>query len=267
MLAPLVLLQIVALPWLARGDQRIINGNTVNIKDAPWHASIIVRSQLQCGGAIISKNYILTAAKCVDGYNAGDIQVRLGTSSCGTGGSKFGICEVKVHSQYSNWRFDNNLALLKTCEQLNATDEIKPIERANKLPADNSRANVTGCGSRSGHWIDLIWDRRLSRSSGIQEKCWRLPVQLHGTQVQILSQKQCAADWSGIQFYLLTGISDLTICTKSPDKGACSSDKGAPLVIDNKLVGILSRAGCAIKPDVYANLLGHTNWLNSNTKD
>nr|ABG02692.1 CG9897 [Drosophila melanogaster]ABG02695.1 CG9897 [Drosophila melanogaster] len=247
MLAPLILLQIVALPWLALGDQRIINGNTVNIKDAPWYASIIVNSKLKCGGAIISKNYILTAAKCVDGYSARSIQVRLGTSSCGTSGSIAGICKVKVHSQYSSWRFDNNLALLKTCELLNTTDEIKPIERANKVPDDNSRAN------------------RIS--SGIEEKCFQLPVQLHGTQVRILSQKQCAADWKVIPFYLLKGISDLTICTKSAGKGACSTDRGAPLVIDNKLVGILSRAGCSIKPDVYANILGHTNWLDSNTKD
>nr|ABG02682.1 CG9897 [Drosophila melanogaster]ABG02684.1 CG9897 [Drosophila melanogaster]ABG02688.1 CG9897 [Drosophila melanogaster]ABG02689.1 CG9897 [Drosophila melanogaster]ABG02700.1 CG9897 [Drosophila melanogaster] len=247
MLAPLILLQIVALPWLALGDQRIINGNTVNIKDAPWYASIIVNSKLKCGGAIISKNYILTAAKCVDGYSARSIQVRLGTSSCGTSGSIAGICKVKVHSQYSSWRFDNNLALLKTCELLNTTDEIKPIERANKVPDDNSRAN------------------RIS--SGIEEKCFQLPVQLHGTQVRILSQKQCAADWKVIPFYLLKGISDLTICTKSPGKGACSTDRGSPLVIDNKLVGILSRAGCSIKPDVYANILGHTNWLDSNTKD
>nr|ABG02697.1 CG9897 [Drosophila melanogaster] len=247
MLAPLILLQIVALPWLALGDQRIINGNTVNIKDAPWYASIIVNSKLKCGGAIISKNYILTAAKCVDGYSARSIQVRLGTSSCGTSGSNAGICKVKVHSQYSSWRFDNNLALLKTCELLNTTDEIKPIERANKVPDDNSRAN------------------RIS--SGIEEKCFQLPVQLHGTQVRILSQKQCAADWKVIPFYLLKGISDLTICTKSPGKGACSTDRGSPLVIDNKLVGILSRAGCSIKPDVYANILGHTNWLDSNTKD
>nr|ABG02668.1 CG9897 [Drosophila melanogaster]ABG02669.1 CG9897 [Drosophila melanogaster]ABG02670.1 CG9897 [Drosophila melanogaster]ABG02671.1 CG9897 [Drosophila melanogaster]ABG02672.1 CG9897 [Drosophila melanogaster] len=247
MLAPLILLQIVALPWLALGDQRIINGNTVNIKDAPWYASIIVNSKLKCGGAIISKNYILTAAKCVDGYSARSIQVRLGTSSCGTSGSIAGICKVKVHSQYSSWRFDNNLALLKTCELLNTTDEIKPIERADKVPDDNSRAN------------------RIS--SGIEEKCFQLPVQLHGTQVRILSQKQCAADWKVIPFYLLKGISDLTICTKSPGKGACSTDRGSPLVIDNKLVGILSRAGCSIKPDVYANILGHTNWLDSNTKD
>nr|ABG02696.1 CG9897 [Drosophila melanogaster] len=247
MLAPLILLQIVALPWLALGDQRIINGNTVNIKDAPWYASIIVNSKLKCGGAIISKNYILTAAKCVDGYSARSIQVRLGTSSCDTSGSIAGICKVKVHSQYSSWRFDNNLALLKTCELLNTTAEIKPIERANKVPDDNSRAN------------------RIS--SGIEEKCFQLPVQLHGTQVRILSQKQCAADWKVIPFYLLKGISDLTICTKSPGKGACSTDRGSPLVIDNKLVGILSRAGCSIKPDVYANILGHTNWLDSNTKD
>ncbi|EDV56730.1 trypsin delta [Drosophila erecta] len=265
MFAPLLLLQIVALAWLARGDQRIIGANTVNIKDAPWHASIIVQSQLKCGGAIISKNYILTAAKCVDGYSAGNIQVRLGSSSCGTGGSKVGICEVKVHSQYSSWRFDNNLALLKTCELINATNEMKPIERATKVPEDNSRANLTGCGARSGNWLNLIMDKRLI--SGIEDKWWHLPVQLQGTQVRILGQKQCAADWRVIPFYLLKGISDLTICTKSPGKGACSTDRGAPLVIDNKLVGILARAGCSIKPDVYANILGHTHWLDSNTKD
>jgi len=266
MFRSLILLNFLALPCLVLGNQRIIDGNTVNIKDAPWYASILVRSYLKCGGVLVSNNYILTAAKCVDGYKVKNIKVRLGTSSCRSGGSQLGICSVKIHSQYSSWRFDNNLALLKTCELINATDEIKPIERIDKLPDDNSRANITGCGSRSGSWLDVLQEKRSAGIfDGIVNILSNLPAQLHGTEVKILSQEQCAADWT-FPFLLHDGISDLTICTKSSRTGACSFDMGAPLVVDNKLVGILSRAGCSIKPDVFSNVLKNTDWLDSSIR-
>ncbi|XP_016946519.1 trypsin delta-like [Drosophila biarmipes] len=266
MFRSLVLLHILGLAWLVLGDQRIINGNTVNIKDAPWYASILVRSYLKCGGVLVSNNYILTAAKCVDGYNVKNIKVRIGTNSCRSGGSQLGICSVKIHSQYSSLRFDNNLALLKTCELLKASDEIKPIERIDKLPADNSQAKITGCGARSGSWFDVLQEKRsFGIFDGINNLLANLPAELHGTEVKILGQKQCAADWT-FPFLLHDGISELTICTKSSGTGACSFDMGAPLVVDNKLVGILSRAGCTIKPDVFSNILKHANWLDSNIK-
>ncbi|KAH8347758.1 hypothetical protein KR084_000778 [Drosophila pseudotakahashii] len=257
MFRSLVLLQFVVLPCLVLAHQRIINGNTVNIKDVPWYASVLVRSSLKCSGVIVTSNYILTAAKCVNGYSAGSIQVRLATSSCESGGSTLAICGVKIHSQYSKRRFDNNLALLKTCELIIETDKIKSIERIDKLPDDNSPANITGCGARSGNLLHLFYDLRFIPI---------LPAQLYGTEVKILNLKQCAADWKLIFFYIFEKISDLNICTQSSGKGASSYDMGAPLVVDNKLVGILSRAGCSVKPDVYSNVLKHTNWLDSNTK-
>ncbi|XP_044317140.1 trypsin delta-like [Drosophila rhopaloa] len=267
----LVLLQFVALPWLVIGEHRIIGGNTESIKVAPWYGSLIANSKLKCGGVLVKNNYFLTAAKCVDGFDVSDLQIRLGTSSCESGGSKVGVCKVKVHPQYSSWRFDNNLALLRTCEPLVATDEIKPIESSDKIPEDNSQANVTGCGARRGSVFDIDKGRAFSGFfDPLTDMFLNLPKQLHSAEVQILNQNQCSSDWKKIgfgYFFLLNGISELTICTKTSGKGASVYDMGDPLVVDNKLVGILSKPGCSARPDVYANLNQHKTWLDDNTKE
>ncbi|XP_017132058.1 trypsin delta-like [Drosophila elegans] len=268
MIRTLILLQFVALPCLVFGEHRIIGGNTKNIRVVPWFGSLIAKSKLKCSGVLVKNNYFLTAAKCVAGYKLSDLKVRLGTSSCQSGGFKVGVCKVKIHPQYSAWRFDNNLALLRTCESLATTRQIKAIERADKVPQDHSRANLTGCGARRGNWYDIAKGRTFDEIlDALNDMFLDLPTQLHSTELRIRNQNQCASDWRSFGSYRLKGISHLTICTKTSRKGACVYDMGAPLVVDNKLVGILSTSGCSFKPDVYSNLIKHKTWFDDNTKE
>uniref|UniRef100_A0A6P4FN78 Trypsin-1-like n=1 Tax=Drosophila rhopaloa TaxID=1041015 RepID=A0A6P4FN78_DRORH len=240
----LVLLQFVALPWLVIGEHRIIGGNTESIKVVPWYGSLIANSKLKCGGVLVKNNYFLTAAKCVDGFDVSDLQLRLGTSSCESGGSKVGVCKVKVHPQYSSWRFDNNLALLRTCEPLVATDEGAPLVIDGKLAGIMALGD---CSKKPEVFINLF-----------HHKTW------------LESNSKDKSDWKkiGLRFsFLLKGISELTLCTQTSGKGASVYDMGDPLVVDNKLVGILSKPGCSARPDVYANLNQHKTWLDDNTKE
>ncbi|XP_017053753.1 trypsin delta-like [Drosophila ficusphila] len=252
----LFLLQFGLLPLLAFGDPRIIGTTTTAIiKDEPWFATIRVRSDMKCSGAIISNNYILTAANCVDHNAARRVKVRIGTSSCKSGGSTVNICKIKIHDRFDFLTYDNNLALLKTCEKITATDLIKPIERSDQIPTDNSQANVTGCGYR-----DPIWPGRFFLP--------KLPTEAHTGVVQIYNQNQCAADWNIFSRTIWKKkISERSICTKDRRIGANSYDTGAPLVVNNKLVGILSSPGSVRKPDIYSNVIKHSDWIDSNIKE
>lgn len=51
---------------LGGATSRIVNGTLVTIEDAPYQISLQVRGKHTCGGSIISPEYILTAAHCVE---------------------------------------------------------------------------------------------------------------------------------------------------------------------------------------------------------
>jgi secreted trypsin-like serine protease len=48
-------------------DSRIINGYQAGLAQFPWQATLFVSSHFVCSGSIISEEWILTAAQCIDG--------------------------------------------------------------------------------------------------------------------------------------------------------------------------------------------------------
>jgi secreted trypsin-like serine protease len=44
----------------------IINGEEIEINEAPWQVSLEIDGKHQCGGAILNQYWILTAAHCVN---------------------------------------------------------------------------------------------------------------------------------------------------------------------------------------------------------
>lgn len=51
---------------LTRGTVgQIINGHPATLKYFPYHVTVNVNGQMKCGGSIVSRTHILTAAHCV----------------------------------------------------------------------------------------------------------------------------------------------------------------------------------------------------------
>ncbi|XP_017053715.1 trypsin [Drosophila ficusphila] len=250
---------LVTIPPKILGDlevqPRIVGGSYANIEEFPYQAEVIADYTMICSGAIVNPKAILTAASCVSGYYTSSINVRVGTSSRDYDGTGFlvPVCGIVIHPQYNYWRFDNNLALLQLCDALETSESIRPIQIIDDVPYDNTWAVVTGWGSTS--WWNSWWDRCFGGLPDYLQMAW----------VSIYNLDQCAAD-RAVWFDLWdNGISGLTLCTQY-GSGGCSYDAGAPLVQDNKLVGILSEGGCGKKPDVYASVTWFQNWIAANTE-
>lgn len=111
---------------------RIIGGDETQPGEFPWAVSVKLNGQPICGGSLIDRNWILTAAHCVVGYNPKNLTVRLGayrikdTSEMQTVDVPVGM--FIVHKDYSIPRpFSNDIALLKMADSVEFSDYIIPI--------------------------------------------------------------------------------------------------------------------------------------------
>ncbi|XP_044312489.1 trypsin-1-like [Drosophila rhopaloa] len=255
MLQTVCLLFLVIIPWSASGapDKCGIVGEQVMIKDVPWMASIRFDKRIICNGVILNTKYILTTSNCMRKRALSRLKLSVGSSSRGTGGTEVGVCKVTYHPQVGKKNFGSNLALMNLCEALKLTDSIKEIQVIDKEPDLKAKATTSG-------WSTIMW------GASLREPCETVSAYvLRKLDVNLHDPNSCSKDrkrW----FNISSGDTVQNICVTRKTE-SCSFDKGAPMVIDGKLAGILALGDCSKEPEVFINLFHHKAWLESNSKD
>ncbi|KAJ8941288.1 hypothetical protein NQ314_010438 [Rhamnusium bicolor] len=87
----------------------------------------------RCGGALVSKQFVLTAAQCVDGHSVEVILGAYDVSKYEKQQVRLRIAEkdITIHPLYESSSLSNDIALLKLPEELTTNDYIQPIDVAN----------------------------------------------------------------------------------------------------------------------------------------
>lgn len=126
---------------------RIIDGNEAKLKQFPYHVSLykIKGHHYFCGGAIINKRFILSAAHCF--YNkrrrADSIFALVGQVDLKRGAkTTLKFSKIRLHAQFNakyNW---NDIALLQTTDNIIFTEFVRPIA----LPKFNIMGEVSATG-------------------------------------------------------------------------------------------------------------------------
>jgi len=91
---------------------KIVGGRNTTIYQFPWQVSLSNASNSQhvCGGVLISRYVVVTAAHCVRFNQVG--QVRIGSSFRDRGGYTRRIRRIVVHPNFNQTTFDNDIAVL-----------------------------------------------------------------------------------------------------------------------------------------------------------
>ena len=241
------------------GQRKIIGGEEAHFSDHPWQVALLVSwiadpTQAQfCGGSIVDKNWILTAAHCVHGNQAEDMNVLVGTAKLGVGGARYNVEHVFMHPDYDNDSFNNDIALIKTKGDLSSGTKVTLVDesREAEISAPGKTVRVSGWGvTDSGN------------SSSI----------LKQVEVPVVSIEQCndPVSYDG-------KITDMMLCAgfATGEKDSCQGDSGGPLTAPSSsgeryLVGVVSWGeGCAepAKYGVYARVSKLRSWTTSCMSD
>ncbi len=105
----------------------IVGGQEADPGEWPWQVALVNKGadlyQNQfCGGTIISADWVVTAAHCVDSSAPNDLDVVAGVHDLSNPEPNFQrrtLSQIIVHPNWNDSTFDNDIALLKLSSPIN----------------------------------------------------------------------------------------------------------------------------------------------------
>lgn len=128
--------------------EKIVGGVETNPHDFPWIVGLFRQSKLYCGATLISPNYLLTAAHCVDGMEASEIRAFIGGHNITKDYSEIKrVRKIIQHERFNIFSFNNDIALIKLYKPVKFGSKIQPA----CLP-DGSTRDYTGALTIISGW-------------------------------------------------------------------------------------------------------------------
>lgn len=225
---------------------RIINGSGTTIEEHPYQISLMLKGEgHMCGGSIISKNWVLTAAHCVDGVVRSDYIVASGMTDMTKGGTLHRIARIITHSNFGLNDYGivvNDIALIRVIDPFEYDEKHQAIP----LFAVNENIEVGSVGVVTGWGLD-------------ENK--EYPDILKAVEIPVISKERCN------QLYkYVGGLEKGEFCAAYEDgmRDSCVGDSGGPFAIQGRLAGVVSWGiGCADPeyPGVYTEVATYRNWI------
>ncbi|WP_416875316.1 S1 family peptidase [Kitasatospora sp. SC0581] len=256
--AVLALLAAVPVPLVALGtaapaeaQRRVVGGSAVSTADHPWIVALSSRQQFGsgrsgqfCGGALVTPTKVVTAAHCFYDEARGRVdrpglKVIVGRDDMrGTSGREVAVRSVWIHPDYSFAANMNDVAVLTLAESQGALPVVELVGQGETEPyAAGTTTQVYGWGDTTG---------RGDYS----------PV-LRGVSVPVVPDQVCAQAYPGGQDGRFDARGMVCAGEERGGKDACQGDSGGPMIVDGRLVGLVSwGTGCAeaAHPGVYTRV-------------
>ncbi|GMH41996.1 hypothetical protein BSKO_09915 [Bryopsis sp. KO-2023] len=206
-----------------------------------------------CGGSLIAKNVVLTAAHCVkdpwlNRFRAKPV-VHVGrlTREGFDGGNfeTFHTRETRIHPKYKERnRFDYDIALIVLDrDSIQAPIGFHTDERCFEPWSGCDRGTVVGWG---------LTNHSERRS---------FAEQLLKVEVPLVPRDQCRKAFSF--------LNDSMVCAGEVGRDSCKHDSGGPLLVERKVAGVVSFGfGCGTGlPAIYGNVGGVNDWIQEQLKE
>lgn len=233
---------------IGRGG-RIVNGSPALANQFPHQALVFIltgQGSFQCGGSLISQDWVLSAAHCIIG--AVQVQVLLGSTNRNAMPVKrYGAQIVRLGS-YNPSTLRDDISLIKFSQPVSFTANVKAIQ----LPA-LSQASAT------------LQNEILTVSGFGLTTSNQVATNLQYTRVIGISNTECRSIYGSM---IISSI----LCTRgypNTNAGSCSGDSGGPLIKDSAVYGIVSfgaaQSCTAGLPQGFTRVGSYVKWISSVT--
>uniref|UniRef100_A0A8C5JWH0 Kallikrein related-peptidase 12 n=1 Tax=Jaculus jaculus TaxID=51337 RepID=A0A8C5JWH0_JACJA len=238
---PSILLFLCAVGLSQADREKIFDGIECGRNSQPWQVGLFQGKYLRCGGVLVDRQWVLTAAHC-----SGRYIVRLGEHSLSqldwTEQFRFITFSV-THPSYQGARrsHEHDLRLLRLAWPVRLTHAVRPLPLPRSCAPAGTLCHISGWGTTN-------------------QPPNSFPDRLQCLSLSIVSNDTCRAVFGG-------RVTENMVCAGGDaGKDACQGDSGGPLVCGGVLQGLVSWGSvdpCGQKgiPGVYTNVCKYVDWI------